>query len=107
MASKLDIWSQASIYVGNGPQNSLDANNAFCNAARVVYDTILEARIASTRWGFARKKSVLSKFTTTPLNEYQFEYQIPVGVLSIFKVYPNTDYRIYGDRIYSNADRGV
>lgn len=104
MASKLDIWSQASIHLGNGPQSSLDANNALCNAVRVVYDSVIESKLAGSRWGFARKKAVLSKLASTPENTYQYEYQIPGEALAIFAVYPNTNYKIYRDRIYSNMD---
>ncbi len=104
MASSLDIYSMASIHLGNGVQASETADNAFMNPARDIYASIRDARLSSSRWGFALKKATLSKLSHTPLNEYQYAYQIPPEVLIIYHLYPNVGFAIYGDEIYSNTD---
>ena len=103
MSSKIEIWSQVSVLLGNGVQQSLTANNEFINQITAVYDTTYESRLSTHRWGFARKKLALSKLAAAPLNEWESAYQIPADALSIFKVYPHSDYVIVGDKVYANA----
>lgn len=103
MTAKVDIFNGASIAIGAGPVFDVDEDTTQAIALRARYDAVYETALTSHRWGFARVKAALSKLTASPRNEWGSAFQIPAEALAVFKVYPQSDYQIYGDEIYSNA----
>ena len=103
--SKIQVWSLASVLIGNGPQQDESEDNTFNNAAREVYDILVETRLTSERWGFTRKKVELSRLPDKPLNQWRSAHQIPAEALAIYRVSPDVAYGISGDLILSNATK--
>ena len=103
MASDIDISSNALTMIGAGSITSFDNPGAGAATAKTLYAPLLEALLTDTYWRFAMKKQSLNRLSQTPLNEYQFAYQIPTDSLKIQRVYPRIPYAIYRDLIYTNA----
>jgi len=55
----------------------------FCNA---FFDQAREEVLQSNPWRFAIKTATLSKLTTTPLLEWEFEYQLPSDNLRVLSL---------------------
>ena len=101
MATKFDIVSQALLLIGESPISSFSEGVSGTVAAN-LYDTTRDSFLTATRWRFAVGKSNLSRLTDTPLNEYQYAFQLPSDLLMPIGTYPNSRYEIYEDKLYSN-----
>jgi hypothetical protein len=101
MASDIDIASNALQLIGDLPINSFDDPGAGAAVAKALYSDTLLAMLTRTYWTFTLKKQTLNRLSSTPLNEYQYEFQIPTDAIKILKVYPRSNYKIYQDRIYT------
>lgn len=103
MASDIDIASNALQMIGAGSISSFDDPGAGAAVAKALYEDLLTALLTDTYWRFAMKKQSLNQLSQTPLNEFQFAYQIPTDSLKIERIYPRIFYKIYRDLIYTNA----
>lgn len=103
MASKIGIVSTALVLCGHDTINSLNDPGRVPRIASVLYDNSKEPALKESNWSFAKKKVQLAKLTSPPVSEYQNAYQIPADCLKILKILPRTDYRIFGDQIYTNS----
>jgi hypothetical protein len=56
------------------------------------------------RWRFAIRKVALSKLSAAPLNEWQYQYQLPSDYVLSVRVFPEVEFEIYGDKLVSNQD---
>ena len=103
MASKIDLISNALILIGDTPINSLTGGTRAQQVASNLYDNIVQNELTKHRWGFARKKAQLSLTADVPTDdEWSNIYQLPTDLLVLIKVYPNTRYQVYGDKVYTN-----
>ncbi len=104
MSSKVEIFSQASIAIGQGRQQDANEDNAFCNSANDIYDNLRLSALSSHRWGFNRAREQMSQLATKTqdVDEWQYAYKIPSKAIAVYRVYPSSDYTIYQDEIYSN-----
>lgn len=108
MASKIDLISNALILIGDNPINTLIGNSRAQTVAANLYDNIVQNELTKHRWGFARRKAQLSLTTDTPLdNDFKSVYQLPSDLLVLIKLNPNTNYQIYGDKVYSNLSQAL
>ena len=105
MASKIDLISRALILIGDQPINSLTGNDRRQVVANNLYDGIVQDELSKTTWGFAKRKAQLAKTTDTPIDdEFNTVHQLPSDLLRLIKTRPNTQYQIYGSKIYSNMN---
>lgn len=100
--SKLSLISKALVLCGETPLNALSDDRYGATVGSNLFELLYENELQSNRWRFAMKKGALSQLVATPLNEYQYAYQLPSDMLLLIGVYPRTNYEVYGDRIYSN-----
>ena len=105
MTSKVSICSNALILLGDAPISSFDEPGAGAQAASNLYDSSYKNLLSMHRWRFATKKKLLSRLSTAPQNQYQYQYQIPTDCIAPITNYPITDYEIYEDKIYSNNNK--
>ena len=103
MASDIDIASNALQMIGANPISSFDDPGAGAAVAKALYEPLLIALLTDTYWRFAMKKQSLNQLSQTPLNEFQFAYQIPTDNLKVERIYPRIFYKIYRDLIYTDA----
>lgn len=104
MASNIDIASNALVRIGVPPISSLNEGGAAGQAASNLYEPTVRALITEHPWRFASAKRQLAQLTSTPLNRWQYAYQLPSDLLLMYFVYPRGDYEIYEDKLCSNAN---
>lgn len=100
--TKIGIISKALILCGETPLNTLTDNRYGAQVGSNLFEIIYESELQSNRWRFACDKVSLSRLNVTPLNEYQYAYQLPPAMLLPIGAYPKAKYEIYADRIYTN-----
>lgn len=100
--SKIKIISDALILIGETPLNSLSDNRYGATVGSGLFELIYENEIQSNRWRFACNKKALSRLTDTPLNEFQYVFQMPTDMLLPIGTYPKSRYEIYGKKLYTN-----
>jgi hypothetical protein len=103
MPTKIDIVSNALLLIGHPPISSFDSDQgAGATVGSALYDTTLEYLLSTTYWRFAVKQQQLNRLTATPLQGWQYAFQIPTDAITIYRVSPRSNYQIYGDLIYCN-----
>lgn len=105
MATKISTISNALLLIGDKPINSLDEGSYRAQVAAGLYDSIYEAELASHPWYFARKLVQLAQTTSaSEIDQWRYIYQLPTDMITLYRVYPSSDYEIYGDKLYTNAN---
>jgi len=108
MPSKVDLVSSALVLIGDTPINSLTGNERRAVVANQLYERVKQAELGKFAWGFARKKAQLALTTDTPVDsEYRSIYQLPTDLITLLKTYPNVDYQIIGDKLYTNVSSSL
>jgi len=102
MATSISMCSNALLLIGHGTISSFTEGSAGSRVASNLYDTTYENLLTLSRWRFATAKRDLGRLVDTPLNEWTYAYQLPADYLVAIKVYPQSDYEIYEDKLYSN-----
>jgi len=103
MSTKVGIFNLASLTIGAGEITSTEGADLPSRNLRAFYDVILDARLAGNRWTFATVRRELNRLTSTPLNRYSYEFQIPSDTLQLWAVYPSTDYQLVGTRLQADV----
>jgi len=101
MALKIEMISNAFVLLGASPIASLEEGSEGL-VASALYEQNYKTLLASHSWRFATKKATLARLVDTPQNSYDYQYQLPSDIITVVNVYQNTDYEIYGDKLYSN-----
>lgn len=106
--SKVSIISNASILLGNGPVSSLSNPNKFIASASERYDVLIQSLLSVSGWRFATGIVELSQLVSTPIvDEWLYAYELPANYLAMVRLYPNTEFKIYQNRIFTNIDSPV
>jgi len=100
--SKISICSNALILLGEAPISSFDDPGAGALTAANLYESSYINMLSMHRWRFATKKAQLGRLSAAPLNEWQYQYQLPTDIVALITTYPNTNYELYGDKLYAN-----
>ncbi len=105
MATKIDLISNALIMIGDSPISSLDGGTRREVVADKLYDNIVQNELTKHRWTFARKQVEITKQVSTPPdpNGWSSIYQLPTDLLFLITVSPDSNYQVYGDKLYSNS----
>lgn len=104
MWTKLDIINLAFNVLNKSSVNSLSDAGEFADSASRAYDLLLPAELSSQSWRFATKTQQLSVLASPPtLVLWKFMLQIPHDYLSTVRVYPNVNYQIFEDKMFSNS----
>ena len=101
--TKIGLISKALILLGEQPLNSLSDDRYGATVGSGLFEIIYENELQANPWRFAMKKGALSRLAVTPLNTFQYAYQLPTDLLHPYGVIPRVPYEIYGDRIYTSA----
>ena len=101
--TKIGLISRALILIGEKPLESLTDDRYGATVGVNLFELLYENELQANPWRFSMKKAALSRLVVTPLNQFQYAYQIPTDCLLVRHVYPATLYEIFGDRIYSDC----
>lgn len=106
MSSSTSICNSALIKIGAERITALTDNNKRAILCNEQYDKIRRRVISAHPWNFATRRVQLAKLASTPVFEYDNEYQIPSDCLRIFRVRDQDiiDYRIEGRKVLSDSD---
>lgn len=102
-ASKVNIIKDALLLLGEYEIQSLTDDSYAVQVANRRFEPLYEDLLTMGRWRFATTKATLSQLVSAPLNEWSYAYQIPGDLCLIVKTYPQCDYEVYGDTLYTNA----
>ncbi len=104
--TELSMLSTALVLTGEKPLNSLTDPRYGALVAAAIFDMNYENELTSHPWRFTCKKGQLSQLNQTPLNEWQYAWQIPTDCLAMigfWGVGPDHLYEIYGGNVlYTN-----
>lgn len=105
MASKIDIISNASQLIGHTAISSLDPDQgAAATVGAALFDTTLEYILSTTYWRFSMKQQQLNRLTATPLNNWQFAFQLPTDMITLYRSEPSSGYQIFEDKLFTNLN---
>ena len=105
MPSKIDIISNALVLVGHGPISSLDPDQgAGATVGAALYKTHLDYMLSTTYWRFSMKQQSLNRLTAPPLNNWQFAFQLPTDLITLYRVDPRADYQLFENMLFTNQN---
>jgi hypothetical protein len=102
MATDISMCSNALLLIGHSTISSFTDPGAGPEVASNLYETTYENMLTMHRWRFATGKASLSRLTATPLNEWDYAFTLPANYLMMIRVYPDSDYELYENKLYSN-----
>ncbi len=104
----LSMMSAALVLAGEKPLNSVTDPRYGAQVAAALFDMVYENEIQVHPWRFSCKKAALSQLNQTPINEWQYAWQIPTDCLAMigfWGVGPDKLYEIYGGNVlYTNIN---
>lgn len=75
--TKLSICSDALIMLGAAPLSSFSEGTDSAQITDRLYDDIRDSTLGMFPWTFSFKKTQLARTTSTPVNEFLYEYVLP------------------------------
>ena len=111
--SALSICSDALLLLGAKPISSFTEGTDESSTCDSLYPNIRDQALSVYPWSFAFKKIQLARLTSTPTNEYKYEYQLPSDRLSAPRAVYNsasvganviTGYKIMGTKLLTNEE---
>ena len=100
--SAIQMAPNALILLGHPPISDFNEAGAGAQAASNLYENSYLNLLTSHRWRFATKKARLARLQEKPLNQYDYQFQIPNDSIYIIKVENHYDYEVYEDKLYCN-----
>lgn len=87
--TKLSICSDALILLGASPLSSFSEGTDSAQICDRLYDDLKDSLIASYPWSWSFKKVQLARLTSTPVNEWKYQYALPgdriAGVRAVYR----------------------
>ena len=87
--TKLSICSDALILLGASPLSSFSEGTDSAQICDRLYDDLKDSLIAAYPWSWSFKKVQLARLTSTPVNEWKYQYGLPgdriAGVRAVYR----------------------
>lgn len=102
-ATDISICTNALYMIGADEINSFTDETREARLCAALYETTKDEIIQSHPWVFTKQQIDLAQTTNTPVMDFKYEYQIPVGTLRVF--YKDTlrnDYEIFQDKLFTD-----
>lgn len=105
--TKYTLSSDALALVGGERIDSFDSGTVESEVAGNFYEDELLALLKDYEWPFARRQALLPQSATTPLEGWEFAYQLPTNFLQLEKIWPEliNEWDIFEDQLYLNYDQ--
>lgn len=105
MPTDISICNTALLMVNADTINSFDQETREAALCSAMYKTTKESLLSKFSWSFSIFQELLVKTASTPLFDYDNEYQLPVEAIRILKTDGfGNDYRILKDKLHTNED---
>ena len=103
--TRIQIISNALTIIGKGPVNDTSSIGDIGAAIEEAYDLLYPTFLAADNWRFNVRQQALSKLVQTPLiDNWDSIYQLPSDYLALIRLDPRSDFQIYEDKVFSNAN---
>ena len=106
MASRVSICNLALTILGADRITSLEDNAENARRLTAIYDSTLEDVLRAHPWNFAIARVQLAQLATTPLYEYDYEFQLPGNCLRVLSVSDGTniisDFKVEGRKLLAD-----
>jgi hypothetical protein len=99
----IEIISNAATLCGKAPFSTLDDGGDFALAGIKMFEEMAPELLSHPHWRFNVKTAQLQQIANFDPNFdfWQYAWQLPADYLSLVSLWPNVDFQIYGDRIYT------
>lgn len=106
MPTDIDMASNALMLIGDEPINSFTEDGAGAKVAANIYPETYRMVLSSHPWSFAMKEQRLNRLTAEPdkLVNFKYAFQLPPDLIRLWAVFPNNNYAIVNDLLYSNQE---
>lgn len=110
------VCSDALLMIGQKAISSFNEGTDASNICDRIYPGVKKSALQSFPWSFTFKKVALAQTTTTPVNEYKYEYQLPSDRLGTIRRAFNSSavgartfsqWTIQGDKLLTNEETVV
>lgn len=106
MASRVSIANLALTVLGADRITSLEDNSENARRLNAIFDYCLEDLLRAHPWNFAIIRRQLAVLSTTPIFEYDYEFQLPGDCLRVIEVSDGTnlitDFKIEGRKLLAD-----
>jgi hypothetical protein len=111
MPADLALCNEALHRIGEAPLQSLDDGSDIAASCLALYDTTINALLASHPWRRTMHKVQLSRLTDAPLTEWTYQHALPADLIALRQVVtsaaigapPLLEYEMFEGRILSHA----
>jgi hypothetical protein len=103
-ASIISICNSALSKLGAERISSLSEQNKRARLCNEQYEKVRDDVLRAHNWNFAIKRVALAVLSTTPVYEYEYEYNLPSDCLKVIEVYPDVPFAIEGRKLLSNSN---
>jgi len=93
MASKLEVYNQALVIIGDSPLLVLDGTTIQERRLNRFYDSNRKSFIEQHRWKFASTRAQLTRNAVAPAFGWKYAYDKPVDNLRLLNVFDGPDYK--------------
>ena len=105
--TSIDICSHALVKLGANNIASFTEDTTEAHVAKQLYDTTVEALLASYPWRFALKQTTLARLTEKPSADYAYAYALPNDCVRVLSAGASRgqglDYRIAQQQLQTNS----
>lgn len=104
-SNQLEISNLALNELGESPLTAVDEDNDSADSLALLYIPTYRDLLAKAPWRFATVKAPLSRKTAAPLNEWSYQFDLPVtpAFVRMVRVWPDQPFEIYENVVYANA----
>jgi len=113
MATDIDICAQSLLRLAETPISSFTQDDS--DAATIcanLYPSFKRTILTLYKWRITMRKRQLSRLSETPLNEWNYAYQLPSDMMSLKAVMTSlnvnspetTDYEVFGRELHTNEE---
>ena len=104
MEKKIEICSNALLFLGHRPISSFDEPGAGALLSKNLWEPTYRNFLAINPWSFAKKYQGLNRLPQEyPTPDYKYQFQIPSDYIRIDTTVPVSDYQLFEDKIFTNA----
>lgn len=102
MSTKIAICNSALITLGANTITSFTDGTTASTACSIKWDIVRRDLIALHPWNFAIKRASIAASVDVPVFRYNYQFNFPVDLLRLLKVYDVTDYKKEGLVLLTN-----
>ena len=102
--TSIEIMSNAAVILGQAPFTTISDSDKFAKSIQAIYSMMVPSILTESHWKFARKIQQLNlSVDEVDFAEWSNAYNLPSDLLSVYRLYPNVNYEVVGNQIYTGT----